>query len=58
MKPQSPQRNTLRTLKDYPFKDIHIAHVLTYLKGENIRVGLLINFYVDKIKDGIKKVIL
>ena len=22
MKPQRPQRNTLRTLKEYPFKDI------------------------------------
>jgi GxxExxY protein len=138
MKPQRPQRNTLRTLKEYPFKDItekiiscaievysllgpgllenlyeeamehelksrcieynrqkeleikykgnpignyrldylienkvivelkcveaiksiHIAQVLTYLKAENLRVGLLINFNVDKLKDGIKRVIL
>ena len=138
MKPQSPQRNTLRTLKEYPFKDItekiisctievhsslgpgllenlyeeamehelksrgieykrqkeleikykgnpignyrldylienkvivelkcveaikgiHIAQVLTYLKAENLRVGLLINFNVDKLKDGIRRVIL
>ena len=138
MKPQRPQRNTLRTLKEYPFKDItekiiscaidvhsllgpgllenlyeeamehelksrgieykrqkeleikykgnpignyrldylienkiivelkcvealkgiHIDQVLTYLKAENLRVGLLINFNVDKLKDGIRRVIL
>jgi len=37
---------------------IHIAQVLTYLKAENLRVGLLITFNVDKLKDGIKRVIL
>jgi GxxExxY protein len=138
MKPQRPQRNTLRTLKEYPFKDItekiiscaievhsllgpgllenlyeeamehelksrgivykrqkeleikykgnptgnyrldylienkmiielkcveaikgiHIAQVLTYLKAENLRVGLLINFHVNKLKEGIRRVIL
>ena len=138
MKPQRPQRNTLRTLKEYPFKDItekiiscaievhsslgpgllenlyeealehelksrgiaykrqkeleikykgdpignyrldylienkvivelkcveaikgiHVAQVLTYLKAENLRVGLLINFNVDKLKEGIRRVIL
>ena len=39
-------------------KNIHIAQVLTYLKAENLRVGLLINFNVDKLKEGIKRVIL
>ena len=39
-------------------KVIHIAQVLTYLKAENLRVGLLINFNVDKLKDGIRRVIL
>jgi GxxExxY protein len=39
-------------------KNIHIAQVLTYLKAENLRVGLLINFNVDRLKDGIKRVIL
>ena len=39
-------------------KIIHIAQVLTYLKAENLRVGLLINFNVDKLKDGIRRVIL
>jgi GxxExxY protein len=40
------------------FKNIHIAQVLTYLKAENLKVGLLINFNVEKLKDGIKRVIL
>ena len=138
MKPQRPQRNTLRTLKEYPFKEItekiiscaieihsslgpgllenlyekameyelksrgikyerqkileikykgnsignyrldylidnkvilelkcveaiksiHIAQVLTYLRAENTRVGLVINFNVDRLKDGIRRIIL
>ncbi len=37
--------------------DIHIAQVLTYLKLSNNRIGLLINFNVLKLKDGIKRVI-
>jgi GxxExxY protein len=39
-------------------KGIHFAQVLTYLKAENLRVGLLINFNVDKLKDGIRRIIL
>ena len=39
-------------------KNIHIAQVLTYLRAENLKVGLLINFNVDKLKEGIKRVIL
>jgi GxxExxY protein len=39
-------------------KGIHCAQVLTYLKAENLRVGLLINFNVDKLKEGIRRVIL
>ena len=39
-------------------KGIHIAQVLTYLKAENLRVGLLINFNVDRLKEGIRRVIL
>jgi len=39
-------------------KNIHIAQVLTYLKAENLRVGLLINFNVDKLKEGIRRIIL
>jgi GxxExxY protein len=37
--------------------DIHLAQVLTYLKLNNNRFGLLINFNVLKLKDGIKRVV-
>ena len=37
--------------------DIHLAQVLTYLKLSNCKLGLLINFNVLLIKDGIKRVI-
>jgi len=38
--------------------NIHIAQVLTYLKAEEKKVGLLINFNVDKLKEGLRRVIL
>ena len=37
--------------------DIHLAQTLTYLKLGNYKLGLLINFNVVKLKDGIKRVI-
>ncbi|MDD3630199.1 MAG: GxxExxY protein [Bacteroidales bacterium] len=37
--------------------DIHLAHTLTYLKLGNYKLGLLINFNVILLKDGIKRVI-
>lgn len=37
--------------------DIHLAQILTYLKLQGTRVGLLINFNVLKLKDGIKRVV-
>ena len=37
--------------------DLHLAQVLTYLKLANCRLGLLINFNVLYLKDGIKRVI-
>jgi GxxExxY protein len=36
--------------------DIHLAQVLTYLKLNKIRLGLLINFNVALIKNGIRRV--
>jgi len=39
-------------------KGIHISQLLTYLRAEKLRVGLIINFNVEKLKDGIKRVIL
>jgi GxxExxY protein len=37
--------------------EIHLAQVLTYLKLSNNRFGLLINFNVLRLKDGIKRVV-
>ena len=39
------------------FTDVHTAQVLTYLKLGNYRLGLLINFHVRRVKDGIKRII-
>jgi len=37
--------------------DIHLAQVLTYLKLTNTKLGLLMNFNVLKLKDGVKRVV-
>ncbi|MBI2251968.1 MAG: GxxExxY protein [Armatimonadetes bacterium] len=37
---------------------IHEAQLLTYLRAMNKRIGLLINFNVEKLKDGIKRLII
>lgn len=37
--------------------EVHTAQVLTYLKLGNYKLGLLLNFYVSVLKDGIKRVI-
>jgi len=37
--------------------EVHLAQVLTYLKLSNCKLGLLINFNVKLIKNGIKRVI-
>jgi len=37
--------------------DVHLAQTLTYLKLGNYKLGLLINFNVLKLKDGIKRVV-
>jgi GxxExxY protein len=37
---------------------VHKAQILTYLKLSGIRLGLLINFNVAVIKDGIVRVVL
>ena len=36
--------------------EIHFAQLLTYLKLSNCRLGLLINFNVTLIKNGIKRI--
>jgi len=37
---------------------VHLAELMTYLKLSGCRVGLLINFNVESLKDGIKRIIL
>ncbi len=37
--------------------DIHLAQTLTYLKLGGLKLGLLINFNVSLLKNGIKRVI-
>ena len=38
--------------------DIHLAQILTYMKLADSKLGLLVNFNVRLLKDGIKRVIL
>lgn len=38
--------------------DVHTAQVLTYLKLSGCKLGLLINFHVAHLRDGIKRLIL
>ncbi|MGD0338333.1 MAG: GxxExxY protein [Bacteroidota bacterium] len=38
--------------------DIHLAQVLTYLRLTQCKLGLLINFNVMLLKDGIRRIIL
>jgi GxxExxY protein len=37
---------------------VHFAQLMTYLKLSNRRIGFLINFNVQSLKDGIKRVII
>jgi len=37
--------------------DVHLAQILTYLKLSNCKLGMLINFNVSLIKNGVKRVI-
>ncbi|MFN8705825.1 MAG: GxxExxY protein [Planctomyces sp.] len=37
---------------------IHQAQLLTYMKLSGIKIGLLMNFNVTKLKDGIKRLVL
>ncbi|MEP7230230.1 MAG: GxxExxY protein [Ginsengibacter sp.] len=36
---------------------VHYKHVLTYLKLSNLKLGLLVNFNVDLIKNGIHRIV-
>lgn len=37
--------------------DIHLAQTLTYMRLGNYKLGLLLNFNVVRLKDGIKRVV-
>jgi GxxExxY protein len=37
--------------------DVHLAQILTYMKLGGYKLGLLINFNVSMLKDGIRRVI-
>ena len=39
-------------------REIHAAQLLTYMKLAEIRTGLLINFNVKRLRDGIKRFVL
>lgn len=36
--------------------DVHYKQVLTYLKLTNLKLGLLVNFNVVLLKDGVKRI--
>lgn len=39
------------------FSDVHIVQVLTYLRLWDYKLGLLLNFNVSTLKNGIKRII-
>jgi GxxExxY protein len=39
------------------FSDVHLAQILTYLKLLRLHLGLLVNFNVSSLKNGIRRVI-
>lgn len=39
------------------FAPVHFSQTLTYLKLSNMKLGLLINFNTDKLKDGIHRIV-
>ena len=40
------------------FHDVHLAQILTYMKLSNSKLGLLVNFNIQSLKYGIKRMIL
>ena len=39
------------------FEPVHTAQVLTYLKMTGMKLGLLLNFKVDVMRNGIKRIV-
>jgi hypothetical protein len=55
MKPQRPQRNTLRTLKEYPFKDITEKIISCAIEVHaSLGPGLLENLYEEALEHKLK----
>jgi GxxExxY protein len=46
----------LKTVEE--FNEVHVAQLLTYLRFSEKHLGLLLNFYVKSLKDGIRRIIL
>ena len=38
--------------------DLHVAQLMTYLKLAGMKTGLLLNFNVAKLKDGLRRVVI
>lgn len=38
--------------------DVHVSQILTYMKVGRFKVGLLINFHVSSLKQGIKRLVI
>ena len=53
-----PERLILELKSVDKLMPIHTAQMLTYLKLSGVRTGLLINFNVNKLTNGLKRVVL
>ena len=52
------EKNIVIELKSVKkIEEIHLAQILTYLKLGKYKVGLIINFNVTSLKDGIKRLV-
>ena len=54
---ENEKKLVIETKSVEALNDVHLAQVLTYLKLGNFKLGLLMNFNVVKLKDGIKRVV-
>ncbi len=52
---ESPRQIILELKSVEDIQEIHKAQILTYMKLSNITTGLLINFNVKRLTDGIKR---
>ena len=50
-------KNILEVKSIEAIADIQVSKLLSYLRSTNIKVGLLLNFNVIKMKDGIRRVV-